>query len=481
MPVVVEHGGIDPTLQALYSLLTAQPQQQAPPPPQSPVHDILSQLAGLNGNGNGNGNGAPNGSDPNVPSYRIREPHEIPQYPSYHQPHGGADQSLHALKSLLPSDAADERYQQQDALAQYHAQQSDQRLGERQRQQNQVQAASENVQLAKWANDLPADLQQELAQGHMAHSPVQTRQMDEIKNSLAKLDAEPTWSPEQKATLKAKLWSQYRDIHSAPQPVPQSQWPQTPQQQAEQSSWKETDPITGLTVTKHASVSRNGEQPPPKIDDVSASHLRDWEDQQKHNRLMQRIALQNQAKIDAAAGKETPEQKQVRMDRESHIKGLQSHLQSVSKDANKAHREYEDAQAELDSLPEDTDKATVATIKAKAAGKLAALNAAKSHLALAQSEVDRQRAQGASSGDYGGEIGPAASVPATETDQAAPPQPSTPADQSTPPADQYPQTMDDIATATEAAAQSSGPPDWYAALPSGATYTAPDGSKRIKP
>lgn len=323
-------------LQLLLALTQQPPQGQPQAAAQSPSSDLLAQLAPLTAaGGNGSAPLSPSaaGGDSGAPSYQSH-PHRAPSYGSYDGAYGGS--------------SSDEKYANQDALAQYRAQQSDQRLGERsQDQANLREQQDADLMNREQSHDLPPWIQQGLADGSVRYTPDQKRMMSEDQNAHVKVDNDPTFSPDDRARMHAKIAQHDRQNRLNVQRTPADEMPVTPQQQAQQSSWQEVDPISGLTVTKHAGTVRNGAQQEPTLDPVSKIHMEDWADQQKHNRAAQLKQMDldqknNEAQAKAAVAIDNRRQRLIaRGDR-------------LTPAMHKAYEDYRKAEAELDTNFGDT-------------------------------------------------------------------------------------------------------------------------------
>ncbi len=294
MPTNVEHDNDQQSQIALQLLLALsqgqQGQQQAPQQqqPSDPNADILSQIAPLTA-ARANGSAPLNSYAVNgdAPSYQSPSRHRAASYASY----GGVDEAATGQDKLA----------NQDILAQYRAQQADQRLSERASDQANLREQQDADSMNReQSHDLPQPILMGLADGSLRYTPAQKRLMQEDQDAHVRVDNDPTLSPADRARFHAKIAQHDRQNRLAVQRTPQDEMPVTPQQQAQQSSWQEVDPVSGITVTKHAGPVRNGVQAPPVLDPVSEAHIKDWQDQQKHNRAAELKQMELQQKQDEA-------------------------------------------------------------------------------------------------------------------------------------------------------------------------------------
>jgi hypothetical protein len=293
--IEVQHSGAMPTITAAISLLLAQRQAQQQAEQQAQqggLQDALSQLAPILAARQA----AQQPEQP--PSYAspgsLPYAQPSPDQPRYVRPtvvQQPADHSSSALRGLLNGQQVDDRLNNQDVLAQFKASQADQRLGERSQQQTDIeQLRDADMRTRAAQHDLPLSVVQGLQSGHMVYSPIQRDQLTKFDTWDAQIDASPQWSFTDKARAHADIAMKRHQVLASPTLLSPDKWPITPQQQADQSSWTVDDPKSGLTLRYHAGGVRNGVQMPPKLDELSAAHLKDWNDQQGANRKHQQSA-----------------------------------------------------------------------------------------------------------------------------------------------------------------------------------------------
>lgn len=316
MPIEVQHSAYSPSLDAALSFLLAQTQPQQQQPQQPQPQDILSRLAPLLA---GHSQQQPQPSDQggyiNPASFSASNPG--PQYVR-HGASGNpaADHSVQLLNQALTSTRANNELNNQDALAQFRAQQQNQHDAQeaaleqqRQQQQNDSISMQQGDVTARWAQDVPAHVQQGIADGSYKYSPAQQKQMQEALDAVNRVDTDPSFSPPEKERLKQQAWLQYKSIHSSPQPVPLDQRPVTPQQQAAQNTWMEPDPVTGQNVEWQLETRNGSTKKVPT--ETGKAVIQDWLDDRKSQRQLAHIAAQAALKPDpvvAMAQKQNIEQ-----------------------------------------------------------------------------------------------------------------------------------------------------------------------------
>lgn len=245
------------------------------------------------------------------------------------------------LGGEIQSALTDQRYQNQDALAQERYQQQAQLQNDRLAHQLQEQSIREADMMGrKFADDLPNWIGQGLASQKLRYSPAQQRERQELFDSIDKISSDDRFTPEQRASFVARQRERIRAIDMAPQEVPPNEWPQSPEEQAQQISWEETDPTSGLTVRKYLG-SRNG-TPQPELDPVSKAHLDDWADERKYQRQLQLKQFELAHKPDDS-GKEAARVRSEQM-------RLQRYKDTKIRDYNKAVDEYKKAMDDLTTL-----------------------------------------------------------------------------------------------------------------------------------
>lgn len=216
--------------------------------------------------------------------YGVRPASARAQYARPSAPDNSLARTL--LGSELKQREAAQHDANQDALARFRADQQAQLQAERLAHQDQAQAEREAGILARqMSQDMPQWVQQGLAARTHRYSPAQLREREDLFRSIDQVYADNRFTPGQKARFEARQRERIRQIDLSPQEVPPNEWPVSPQQQAQQNSWEETDPITGIKVRKFLST-RNG-VPQPQIDPVSDAHIKDWLDQRQFERQMQ--------------------------------------------------------------------------------------------------------------------------------------------------------------------------------------------------
>ena len=289
MAIVVRHDQNNSALDAAVALWLAQEQQRQAAREQAPAipltaENILQAVAPA-GPQRQRGPTTPV-AEPTSPSYRTTG--ETPAYRSRVYDDGGTNNtSLNRtlLGGQLQSALADQRYQNQDALAQERFMQQAQLQNDRLAHQLQEQMVRDaGIASRQFAADLPSWIVQGISSGRLRYSPAQLRERQELFDSIDKINSDDRFTPEQRATYIASARERIRAIDMAPQDVPPNEWPQTPQQQAQQISWEEQDPTTGLTVRKYLG-NRNG-TPQPELDPISKVHLDDWADERKYQRQL---------------------------------------------------------------------------------------------------------------------------------------------------------------------------------------------------
>ena len=216
---------------------------------------------------------------------------------------GGGQNSLYnkLLGGDIQSQLADQRFQNQDALAQDRYSQQAQLQDDRQaRQLQELQIREADMMGRQMAQDVPQWIQQGVSSGALRYSPAQARERQDLFDSIDKINSDDRFTPEQRANFIARQRERIRAIDLAPQEVPPNERPVSPQQQAEQITWEETDPTSGLKVRKYLG-SRNG-SPQPELDPISKAHLDDWQDAQRHKRQMElkQFELANKQQPDPA-------------------------------------------------------------------------------------------------------------------------------------------------------------------------------------
>lgn len=342
MPINVEHDN-DQNSQIALSLLTAllQPQQNQIPAPQQPAPnstaDLLSQLAPLTAaraNGSAPQNPYAVNGDASAPSYQSRPSRRVPSYASYDGLYGGGSSG---------SSNNDAKYANQDELAQYRAQQSDQRLHERDQQQSDMEVQR---QLAEPEHDIPQYIQEGLNSGRYKYDPANRRNRQEAQGAITKVLNDPSWSPAQRTQFIAARKNEIRQYDMSVMDVPPNERPVSPQAQAQQTSWPEVHQPSGLTLTYYPPPIRNGAASgAPVLDPKSAADLKDWEKEQDHKREMEKLAAQNTAKAQAEANKPPKETPQQRADREYRHAEMVSTLSELKSAHQLGTQSLEEAQA----------------------------------------------------------------------------------------------------------------------------------------
>lgn len=203
-----------------------------------------------------------------------------------------SDPYLSLYKQLLggqiQSGLMDQRYVNQDALAQDRYEQQAQLQDVRLAHQDQEAAMREAGMMGRqFSRDIPQWIQEGMSNGSLRYSPAQLRERQDLFDSIDRIHADERFTPEQRANFEARQREQIRRIDLSPQEVPPNERPVTPQQQADQMSWEEEDPTSGLKVRKYMGM-RNG-QPQPELDPISDAHVKDWLDRQRHARDMERM------------------------------------------------------------------------------------------------------------------------------------------------------------------------------------------------
>lgn len=259
MGIEVRHDGGMPSILAAIQLALAQKQQQdqqQPQPSQQPQQNgppnAIAQLAQILAAKQAGQQAQQPASYANPGNLPSPPPPSGPQYVRPTVVQQPADHSSSLARGLLNGQQADDRLNNQDALAQFRAQQSDQRLGERNDQQTQLQQLRDADTLAReQQHDLPQYLVQGLQAGHLAYSPVQNDQLTKFDTWDAQIEASPQFSPEQKAHAHADIAVKRRQVQMSPTPVSPDKWPVTPEQQlAQQTVMKPVviDPNTTLQL-----------------------------------------------------------------------------------------------------------------------------------------------------------------------------------------------------------------------------------------
>ena len=245
------------------------------------------------------------------------------------------------LGGEIQSALTDQRYQNQDALAQERYQQQAQLQNDRLAHQLQEQSIREADMMGRQATqDLPDWILKGQADGSLAWTPMQMRDRAEHSHAIDVLRTSDQFTPEQKERAIAEHQYAIRQIDLNPHEVPPNERPQSPQEQAQQISWEETDPTSGLTVRKYLG-SRNG-TPQPELDPVSKAHLDDWADERKYQRQLQLKQFELAHKPDDS-GKEAARVRSEQM-------RLQRYKDTKIRDYNKAVDEYKKAMDDLTTL-----------------------------------------------------------------------------------------------------------------------------------
>lgn len=346
MAIVVRHDRPQSALDALAALLIQQQQQaaaeQAPAVTNSRDAILQAVAPALQQRISGRQPIAP-GQEPQ-PTYR---PDGMAQSYRRFSDGGGGDYSgansinRSLLGGEIQSALTDQRYQNQDALAQERYQQQAQLQNDRLAHQLQEQSIREADMMGrKFADDLPNWIGQGLASRKLRYSPAQERERQELFDSIDKISSDDRFTPEQRASFVARQRERIRAIDMAPQEVPPNEWPQSPEEQAQQISWDETDPTSGLTVRKYLG-SRNG-TPQPELDPVSKAHLDDWADERKYQRQLQLKQFELAHKPDDS-GKEAARVRSEQM-------RLQRYKDTKIRDYNKAVDQYKQAMDDLRTL-----------------------------------------------------------------------------------------------------------------------------------
>ena len=346
MGIVVRHDRPQSALDALAALLIQQQQQaaaeQAPAVTNSRDAILQAVAPALQQRISGRQPIAP-GQEPQ-PTYR---PDGMAQSYRRFSDGGGGDYSgansinRSLLGGEIQSALTDQRYQNQDALAQERYQQQAQLQNDRLAHQLQEQSIREADMMGRQATqDLPDWILKGQADGSLAWTPMQMRDRAEHSHAIDVLRTSDQFTPEQKERAIAEHQYAIRQIDLNPHEVPPNERPQSPQEQAQQISWEETDPTSGLTVRKYLG-SRNG-TPQPELDPVSKAHLDDWADERKYQRQLQLKQFELAHKPDDS-GKEAARVRSEQM-------RLQRYKDTKIRDYNKAVDQYKQAMDDLRTL-----------------------------------------------------------------------------------------------------------------------------------
>lgn len=291
----------------------------------------------------------------------------------------------------------------------------------------------------------PEAIQEGLRQGLLQFSPEQQTRIRQLREAMAQVDLDPSLSPAQRAIASRSLAEKLNAIR--PMEVPSDQQPKDPLEQYHEGTITYPHETSGIPITKQR-VIRNGEEK-WELTDESKEDLKIWGDKE--------VKKWEQQNGYGANDPEIKRQEHEFKQKEQAIK-LYTQLQSAKMETQK---QLNDLRLSLLDA-----KKSLAVAAATADGGV--------DDAEAQAEIDRlmleTHAHEANIQRYdmmmpdlnifGGMSSTGAPGQAMGGDTGmgsfgaqVPPQP----------------------------AASSGPPAWYTALPSGATYTAPDGTQRIKP
>lgn len=290
------------------------------------------------------------------------------------------------------------------------------------------------------ASGEPEWVQEGLRSGAYRYTDKQKQEMLELQESLQKARQDMRLSPDERMRFEAQQLGRYNQIRDNPVEVPFDERPVSAADQFEQESPLVTDPATGqqYRVTR----TRSGDWrvvEPPKDDsqnlafkqqefDLKTRQAKQQEEQRNREFDMKLREQQNHFEIKALDGEFALEMKTL----EEEMPSPEDVKKSGPADANGEPTEVNDL---------DAYNKAFAAWKAKKDAVIKRFN-------------DRR-----------------ATLPLGPADQRSPMPAQIPA---TP--EQMPQSPEQLP-----AAESSGPPQWYLDLPSGATYTAPDGTTRVKP
>lgn len=438
MSIVVDHDkngsalGIQAVLQLLLAKRAAEEAAQAPEPN---VMEQLAPLLAARGRQPKGGLEAPEGA---APSYSVRARERQPSYSrsaNYRDPL--AYNAQRTLDRLAQSNLAYDRLGNQNMLAQFKAEQQEQQQAADDEQQASMEAMRQADMMSRQqAGDIPQWIGEGLTNGSLRYSPAQSRERQQLFDSIDKIQSDPRWSPAQRAQFESRQRERIRQIDMAPQEVPPNERPVPPQQQFEQNIV--TDPVTGM---RGLMGMRNGVAEFKPIEDKSKAKLE--ADQQKMEAAQAKFDLQQKQMRDKADHDAYLYTIEKRRSREKSISDTRRELSKERLALSRA--KQQDAQARVMNpdvkLPafDATEHENLITDLDK---ELQALIAEDAHLR----SLETVGAQGAT-------------LPTAMGAASLMPVPGGPETQSV----------------------GDGPPEWYLALPSGATYTAPDGSQRVKP
>jgi hypothetical protein len=239
MPIVVDHSGNMPSLLAAIQLALAQKQSQdqqaaQQQAQQGDAQNPLNQLSQILAAHQAAQNPPPPPSYSVPGNFPVHQP-PSPDTPQYVRPtiaQQPADHSSSILRGLINGQQGEDRLNNQDQLAQFRAQQADQRLGERNQQQANIEQLRDADMRARAAqHDLPQWLAQGLQSQHLKYSPVQAQQLEDFDTWDAKIDADPRFSEVDRARAHADIATKRRQVQMSPQTVSPDKWPVTPEQQ----------------------------------------------------------------------------------------------------------------------------------------------------------------------------------------------------------------------------------------------------------
>jgi hypothetical protein len=345
MSILVQHDGSSPELDATLALVAALmngQQGQSAPPPQpsspeqqplpSPITDILAQLAPA---------ARVNGSAPQNPyaagDVAVNGHSRQPSYATY----GGGGHAGTA--------SGYDRFANQDALAQYRAQQQDRRLGEREQQQAEMEAMrSADMMSREQAHDPPQWIQQGLTQGSLKYSEAQKRELQDLQDSIVKVRSDPTWSPAQRAQLESRQRERIRQIQLSPQEVPWNERP-VPPDQAYQSQLImrpvqiDENTTLQLPVVPHM---RNG-QVEYRLSPEGEVQAKIAQEKIKHQNALAIKQMELDARAETAKAAEAAK---AGKEKEQHQKYLTGRKDRLSKDMHKAYEALRQSEATWNAI-----------------------------------------------------------------------------------------------------------------------------------